>query len=210
MDIIFDNVSKRFIKEWIIKDLSFVFRQNQSIAVTGANGSGKSTLLKLITGIMPQTNGTISYRNASDEPISSASAFRHMSFCSPYQELIEEFTLAELIRFHQSFRTIEGNHKVEDLADLWQLSHAIHKPLRFYSSGMKQRVKVGLALSTRSDVTLLDEPTSNLDEKGIAWYMGLVSQALDKRTLIIASNIKEEYAFCQENIMLKVNQAKLE
>ncbi len=205
MDIIFDNVSKRFIKEWIIKDFSFVFRQNQSIAVTGANGSGKSTLLKLITGIMPHTNGIISYRTASNESISSEAVFRHMSFCSPYQELIEEFTLAELIRFHKSFRTIEGNYKAKDLADLWQLSHAIHKPLHFYSSGMKQRVKVGLAISTQSDVTLLDEPTSNLDEKGIAWYMELVGQALDKRTIIIASNIKEEYTFCQERIILKVN-----
>ncbi|MEM8895883.1 MAG: ATP-binding cassette domain-containing protein [Bacteroidota bacterium] len=204
MDITFDKVSKRFIKEWVIRDFSFEFKANHSIAITGANGSGKSTLLKLITGIMPITVGQIEYRQGLNK-ISEDDAYKYMTFCSPYQELIEEFSLAEMIRFHKSFRKMEDNLHERDYADLWQLSHALNKPIHFYSSGMKQRVKVGLALSTTSQVTLLDEPTSNLDEKGKTWYMDQVEKVLNKRTLIVASNIREEYTFCSDGVSLNVN-----
>jgi ABC-2 type transport system ATP-binding protein len=205
MKVTFDNVGKRFIKEWIIKDFSYSFDSNKAIAVTGSNGSGKSTLLKLISGIVPITRGSISYQGDNQENISEESVFRKISFCAPYQELIEEFTLAELIKFHQGFRPFDGDYRVKDLAELWQLSHALNKRIHFYSSGMKQRVRLGLAIYTQSHLTLLDEPTSNLDEKGVEWYIGLIDQVINRRTLIVASNISREYTFCTEQVLLKVN-----
>lgn len=205
MKVTLDNVGKRFIKEWIIKDFSYTFESKKAVAVTGANGSGKSTLLKLITGIVPVTQGAISYQNDNQEIISEENIFRKLSFCAPYQELIEEFTLAELIKFHTGFRPLEGNFSIKDLAELWQLSHAVDKRIHFYSSGMKQRVRLGLAIFTQSELTLLDEPTSNLDENGVQWYLDLIERVLNKRTLIIASNIAREYTFCTEHVGLKVN-----
>lgn len=205
MKVTFDNVGKRFIKEWIIKDFSQTFESNKAIAITGANGSGKSTLLKLISGILPITRGAITYEGDNKVEIPVESIFRQISFCAPYQELIEEFTLAELIKFHQAFRPLEGDHSIKELADLWQLSHALSKRIHFYSSGMKQRVRLGLAIYSQSYLTLLDEPTSNLDEKGVEWYMALIEQVINRRTLIVASNISREYTFCTERVDLKVN-----
>lgn len=205
MKVTFDNVGKRFIKEWIIKDLSYTFESKKAIAVTGANGSGKSTLLKLISGIVPITRGSIAYENGDNAVIPVESVFRKISFCAPYQELIEEFTLAELIRFHQAFRPLDGDYDVKEFADLWQLSHALDKRIHFYSSGMKQRVRLGLAIYTKSELTLLDEPTSNLDEKGVEWYLELIKSVINQRTLIVASNISREYTFCTEQVDLKIN-----
>ena len=205
MKITFDNVGKRFIKEWIIKDLSYTFESKSAIAITGANGSGKSTLLKLLSGMVPVTQGHIRYHNDQQKEIPEDAVFRQLSFCAPYLELIEEFTLAELIKFHQSFRALDGGYQTSELAERWQLSHALHKRIHFYSSGMKQRVRLGLALDTQADLTLLDEPTSNLDESGVNWYLGLIDQVLGKRTLIVASNIIREYTFCSDNVTLKVN-----
>ncbi|MEQ8714550.1 MAG: ATP-binding cassette domain-containing protein [Cyclobacteriaceae bacterium] len=205
MKVTFDNVGKRFIKEWIIKDLSYTFESKKAIAVTGANGSGKSTLLKLISGIVPITRGNIIYENADKAAIPVESVFRNISFCAPYQELIEEFTLSEIIRFHQAFRPLEGGHNVEELADLWQLSHALNKRIHFYSSGMKQRVRLGLAIYSKSELTLLDEPTSNLDEKGVEWYLDLIGKVINQRTLVVASNITREYTFCTERVELNIN-----
>jgi ABC-type multidrug transport system ATPase subunit len=67
---------------------------------------------------------------------------------------------------------------------------------------MKQRLKLGIALLSEASVTLLDEPTSNLDKNGIALYFDLIESVIGKRTLIIASNDEDEYTFCEKKIRL--------
>src|SRR6478736_1326613 len=99
MKIIAENIGKRFTREWIFRNLNLSFETNKSYAITGANGSGKSTLLQLLTGSMPLTEGKLIYLNQETE-IHPDNYFKHLSIATPYQELIEEFTLAELLAFH--------------------------------------------------------------------------------------------------------------
>lgn len=72
-----------------------------------------------------------------------------------------------------------------------------------FSSGMKQRLKLGLALLSEVPVVLLDEPTSNLDRKGIEWYQDLIDKFGQNRILIVCSNEPREYEFCQQKIVLE-------
>lgn len=191
MKIELDSVSKRYALEWILKKVSFVFESNKSYAITGHNGSGKSTLLKLISGIETPSAGQIRYSNKSEEVIKIDEACSKMSFVSPYQELIEEFTLNELVKFHTA---LIGSGTMQSFFDLVP-NLPKNKVISAFSSGMKQRVKLALAFSSGSELILLDEPTTTLDSEGISWYKSLCKNMDGKSTIIVCSNQAHEYEF---------------
>lgn len=123
---------------------------------------------------------------------SSKDIYKHISFCSPYMELPEELTIEEILVFHQHLRklTISQQQFID------HLGIDEDKEVRNYSSGMKQRLKLALAFFTKSDIMLLDEPTSNLDEHWSNWYKKMVEETPQERTIIVSSNIPAEYNFC--------------
>jgi ABC-type multidrug transport system ATPase subunit len=82
------------------------------------------------------------------------------------------------------------------------LENATHKQIRYFSSGMKQRLKLALAIFSTSPILLLDEPCSNLDKEGYALYKQLIQQYAMHKLIIVGSNDPEEYAFCTQQINL--------
>jgi ABC-type multidrug transport system ATPase subunit len=194
-----DNIGKKFIQEWIIRSASFVLEQGNMYTFVGPNGSGKSTLLQLLTGMVPVTEGTIRYTESGKE-IEVENWYKHLVIAAPYLELIEEFTLRELIDFHRKFKPLKNNISTPDFEDFIQLSHASGKVIRHFSSGMKQRVKLGLAFMSDVPVIFLDEPTTNLDVYGINWYLDNVIKSTEKQLVLLGSNVKQEYEFCKNII----------
>jgi ABC-type multidrug transport system ATPase subunit len=83
------------------------------------------------------------------------------------------------------------------------LSSALHRQVKLFSSGMKQRARLGAAFFSDVPLLLLDEPCSNLDSRGVDWYHSLVSSQLDGRIMVIASNIPREYETAAAVIPLK-------
>ena len=200
MQIKVENIGKKFIQEWIIRRASFVLEEKQKYVFVGANGSGKSTLLQLITGMSPVTEGKISYIDKAGKEVDVEEWYKHIVIAAPYLELIEEFTLRELIGFHRKFKPLKNNISNADFEDFIQLSHASGKVIRHFSSGMKQRVKLGLAFMSDVPVIFLDEPTTNLDVTGINWYLDNVISATENQLVLLGSNVEQEYEFC-ENII---------
>ncbi|MFC5411966.1 ATP-binding cassette domain-containing protein [Larkinella bovis] len=194
MKISSERLGKRFRREWIFRNVELTLQSGTSYTFVGPNGSGKSTLLQTLIGVLPLSEGTIQY-TLHGKPVESDEWFRHVVMASPYLELIEELTLLELLTFHQSFKPFKENRTPEQLCELMYLSHARHKEIKAFSSGMKQRVKLALAFYSEAAVVILDEPTSNLDKQGVAWYRERVLQLSDQ-LLLIGSNQPEEYDFC--------------
>jgi ABC-type multidrug transport system ATPase subunit len=186
------NISKKFNKSWLFKNINFVIKSKQTVAITGHNGSGKSTLLQLILGYQPASHGTVKYTLNGSE-VADESLFKHTAFVAPYLELPEELTLLEAIEFHFSFKQLQSHKSIEQMIFDAGLKGSEHKYIKYFSSGMKQRLKLLLAFNDTSALLLLDEPTSNLDEKGIAWYQQLLASQHHTRTIIIASNQQYEY-----------------
>jgi len=205
MEIRIENLGKRFNREWIFRNLNLNFQINKSYAITGPNGSGKSTLLQILTGMMPFSEGKLSYLNKQE--IHPDNYYKYISIAAPYEELIEEFTLEEVVNFHLKFKEFKEIGKDEFYEKLL-LTHSIHKEIRFFSSGMKQRVKLGLAMYTNAPVLFLDEPTSNLDAQGTEWYQNEIQKNLSDRIVIICSNQAYEYTFCNEVIDLRGQKKK--
>jgi ABC-type multidrug transport system ATPase subunit len=91
----------------------------------------------------------------------------------------------------------------ETILNTVQLGTAANKPIRYFSSGMKQRLKLALAFFSQSDLLLLDEPLTNLDAAGAGLYNHLIENIKQQRVLIISSNDQREYAFCTDVIDIR-------
>lgn len=199
MIIKLENLGKKFRKEWIFRKVNLTFELGNSYTFVGPNGSGKSTLLQVLAGVMPHTEGDIVYL-ADNQVVSIDDVFRKIVIAAPYLELVEEFTLQESVEFHQKFKPFKDKITPTQLIDLLQLSQHKDKTVKNFSSGMKQRLKLGLAFYSESPIILLDEPTSNLDAQGLVWYLEQIEKHTANRLLIICSNQPAEYTFC-ENII---------
>ncbi|WP_425637519.1 ABC transporter ATP-binding protein [Algoriphagus yeomjeoni] len=197
-----EEASKRFQYEWVFKNLSLELTQGNSLAITGSNGSGKSTLLKCLCGAIPITSGKIDYC-FNEKSISETDWFTHLAISAPYMEVPEEFSLVELLNFHFKFKKPLNSISLDEIIEKLYLTQHRSKQISQFSSGMKQRLKLGLALFSDVSLILLDEPTSNLDRKGIEWYQEMINQYAQSRTLIICSNEPREYEFCKQKIALE-------
>ena len=199
MKILLENLGKKFRREWIFRNINLTFEAGNSYTFVGPNGSGKSTLLQVLVGVMPQTEGKIAYL-LDNQVIEIDDIYKKIVVAAPYLELIEEFTLLESVQFHQKFKPFKDEITPSQLIDLLQLSQHKDKTIKNFSSGMKQRLKLGLAFYSEAPIILLDEPTSNLDAQGVAWYLEQVEKHITDRLLIICSNQPAEYTFCKNII----------
>jgi len=211
MTISLINTGKRFNRDWIFRHLNFQFSTGTAYAITGPNGSGKSTLLQVIAGALSASEGKIEYYTKSNQqhsgtPVDADNFYRHISFAAPYLELIEEMTLLEFLHFHQQFKPLLASPAIPDIIRLIGLEKATHKQIRYFSSGMKQRVKLAQSVFSDTPVLLLDEPCTNLDAEGVALYQQLITTYCKNRLIIVSSNDEMEYLFCSEQ--LNINDYK--
>ena len=147
------------------------------------------------------SEGKIAYFNPENEP--EAEFFRFLSIAAPYIETIEELTANEFFKFHNQFKPLMSGMAVSLILERVGLKDAADKQIRYYSSGMKQRLKLAQAFFSDTPILLLDEPTTNLDGPGIALYHELIQDFAAERLLIISSNDPMEYSFCQTVLDMK-------
>jgi len=204
MKILLEQVGKRYLRHWVFKDINLTLEAPGSVALLGPNGSGKSTLLRIIAGMQATTKGKVTYWQEEKE-IPAANWFQHLALCAPGLELPEELTLREFLDFHCNFRPpLAGLDKPAIIA-LTGLDQAQDKALADFSSGMKQRVKLAQAIMCESNVLMLDEPCTNLDDTGVAQYREWIDRFAAGRLVLVASNDPREYGFCDQQVALKIS-----
>jgi ABC-type multidrug transport system ATPase subunit len=195
--IALENIGRRFNRDWIFRGVDHTFSTGSIYAILGPNGSGKSTLLQVLNGSLSPSAGKLSYFY-DDKPVEAEEVYQHLSLAAPYLELIEEFTLDEMIDFHFRFKGYKNLVDKNAVIDLLALPGSKNKLIRYFSSGMKQRLKLALAFCSDTPLLMLDEPTSNLDTQGVDWYLNLVQKFAENRLTVICSNQLHEYSFCNE------------
>lgn len=203
MPITLSNIGKRYNREWIFRGVDATFDELEPTVILGSNGSGKSTLLQVISGAYLHSEGSVAY-TLRGQTVDAEKVYRHISIATPYLELMEEFTLAETVHFHARFKQWRDGLKEKDVIAASGLEHAKDKALKNYSSGMKQRVRLLLALLSDTSILLLDEPCSNLDANATRWYQELAEQHRQGRITIVCSNRQEqEYPFCKRELLVE-------
>ncbi len=195
------NAGKRFNREWIYRGLTQELSAKHAYAITGPNGSGKSTLLQAIAGMLQLSEGSIQYE-IGNRSLANEDVYRQVTFCAPYMDVIEEMTLLEFLQFHHQFKPFLPSLTIKNIIEEIGLESAAAKQIRYYSSGMKQRVKLAQAIFSDTGMVLLDEPCSNLDATGIALYHSLIKKYCQDRLVIVCSNDMTEYSFCNQIISI--------
>ncbi|RYY42723.1 MAG: ATP-binding cassette domain-containing protein [Chitinophagaceae bacterium] len=201
MNIKLQAAGKRFNREWIYKGVTLDFSSSNAYAITGPNGSGKSTLLQAIGGMLQLSEGSVQYA-IENRQLPNEEFYKQLSFCAPYLDVIEEMTLLEFLHFHNQFKPFLPSFTATEIIREIGLEAAAGKQIRYYSSGMKQRVKLAQAIFSATAVVLLDEPCSNLDVAGIELYHSLIQRFCRDRLVIVCSNDTVEYSFCNEVISI--------
>lgn len=195
MDITLNDLGKKYNRQWIFRHLNTTVKSGEITAITGHNGAGKSTLLKIISGFTTPSEGSVDYSHKADD------IQTQFSFAAPYLNLMDEFTLLEHLHFHGKFKKPQLPY--DEMIARSGLTTASHKLVKDFSSGMRQRLRLSLAFFFESAVIFLDEPTSNLDEKGVAWYQELITSSPHSPTIVIASNQPQEYQSAHQIISIE-------
>lgn len=203
IDIKLINAGKKFGREWIFRKVSLDIVAGQKIAILGLNGSGKSTLLQALTGYLTLNEGELSY-SINQQKIEGDKQYNHISLASPYLELVEDFTLQEQIEHANIYKAFLNDLTTATIIELSGLAAHKDKYIKLFSSGMKQRLKLTLAILADAPILFLDEPTTNLDATVIDWYKNMIAKYAMHKTIIVCSNsIKDEYGFCDKIISME-------
>jgi ABC-type multidrug transport system ATPase subunit len=206
MKIVLEKAGKQFARNWIFRNLSLNLSSPEKLAILGPNGSGKSTLLQMLSGHMSPTEGKIEF-SIGEKRLDIENVFQQINIATPYLELIEEFTLKEIVDFHFRFKSSVDGLKTDEIIGRMELDKAKNKEFKYFSSGMKQRAKLALAIFSDVQIVLLDEPLSNLDKAAGEWYTKMVADYLGNRMAIVCSNHHpEEYDFCEQ--VMNINDYK--
>lgn len=197
------GAGKRFKQEWIFRNLDLQLSSGDILAITGANGSGKSTLLQALSGYLSLSEGTIHWNN-DGRTVNPEHYYLQLSIATPYLQLVEDFTLNEQIKFYFQFKAMHPAHTTEKLLDDAGLSRHGEKCIKDFSSGMKQKVKLLLAIAADVPFLLLDEPCINLDKNAIKWFQQLLHNYSENRLIIVSSNhVDEELFLCNKFLSIE-------
>ncbi|MBS1645797.1 MAG: ABC transporter ATP-binding protein [Bacteroidetes bacterium] len=198
-----NGLSKKFIHEWVFKEINLLISPKEKWVLMGSNGSGKSTLMQCIAGFLIPSKGEVLWKTQTQR-IEVEKIYQYLSVASPYMELIEDFTLYESVEHQRRFKPFIHSYSAEAVIELMQLEQAQHKFIKNFSSGMKQRVRLGMAILADCPVLLLDEPCSNLDAKAISWYQQMIEKYAAQKTILVCSNaVEAEYVFCTNKIEIE-------
>ncbi len=201
MQIQLTDTGKRFNRDWIFRHCDYTFTTSHSYAIIGPNGSGKSTLLQTIAGAINPSEGkvemTFDGKKLADENI-----YNCISIAAPYLEVVEEMTATEFLTFHSAFKPLLANITIAEILAIIGLEKNAGKQIRYYSSGMKQRIKLAQAIFSDTPVLLLDEPCTNLDATGYTLYHQLIKNYCSNKLIIVSSNDEQEFGFCEEKISI--------
>lgn len=194
------GLSKKFNNRVLFKGISFSLKTGGSRAVTGPNGSGKSTLLEIMASLRMPTRGEVSYFQGEEkvpvEKIYSLSGFSSFRV-NPYGELsgYENIVFA-------SGKAGDLLARADDFLKMLKLHPDRDKRVKYYSSGMKQRMRFLLAVINDPPILFLDEPGANLDSEGKDIIYSYIKSVKSKKIILIATNEEEEAALCDDRISL--------
>ncbi|NWJ49930.1 MAG: ABC transporter ATP-binding protein [Bacteroidetes bacterium] len=197
------NIGKRFNREWVFKGVNIQLNGGDRIAVLGSNGSGKSTIAKIMSGFVIPSEGSVQL-TVDNKLIHTDQYYQYLSYTAPYLELPEEFTLSEMVNFQRKLRPFINAPSTSEIIQKLGMEKQMHKSIVLFSSGMKQRLKLLLALISEAAITILDEPTVNLDQQGIAWYRQLITECNSDKIIIVCSNHQsDEFDFCSQQLLIE-------
>lgn len=165
------GISKRFGREWVVRDLSFTLNQGEVVALLGPNGSGKTTLLRLMAGLLKPSRGKVERLGQALFLANPPAFHRHL-------------TAREHLIYDLAFHGKEGDWR----GALASFGLPADLPLLAFSSGMKKRLALARLTLLHPDIWLLDEPETTLDQEGRGLLLATLAKVRQDAGVVIATH----------------------
>lgn len=203
MDINLSHVSKSFVKEQVLNDISITFREGEILCLIGPSGAGKTTLLRIITGALMADQGEI---RCGDISLPNAEIRNRIAFMPQNDAVYLDLSgLDNLLFYGRMYRIKEKELKkrVKDVLAITGLTKDAKKLAGLYSGGMKKRLSLAITLLNDADTLILDEPTAGIDPilRKTIWDEFRRLNAAGK-TLIVSTHVMDEIRLCDKAALL--------
>ena len=187
------NLGRKYGPRWVIRHVEFKVEPGAVLVIRGHNGSGKSTLLKMLAGLLIPSEGGV--RRPPGE------LRRTIGYAGLDLALYPNLTAREHLEFAAAMRGVAGDG-AEATLDFVGLSRAANQAVGEYSTGMRARAKLALAIQAKPAVLLLDEPTASLDEIGRDLVARVVAHQRTHGATVIATNDPEDVLLGTHELVL--------
>ncbi|EEM90663.1 ABC transporter ATP-binding protein [Bacillus thuringiensis serovar vazensis] len=201
-----ENVRKKIGGTEIIRGLSFEVREGEVYGFLGPNGSGKTTTIRMMTGLISMTEGDITICDHSIRT-EREKALEQIGAIVENPELYDYMTgMQNLKHFANMAIKPIRKERIAEIVKLVELEHAIHKKVKTYSLGMKQRLGIAQALLHQPKILILDEPTNGLDPAGIRQIRDYLQRLAKEENIavIVSSHLLSEIELmCDRVVIIK-------
>ena len=210
MDIIVENLTKKFGAQRAVDNVSFKVQTGEVLGFLGPNGAGKTTTMRALTTFLTPNEGTIKIGNLSiyDHPDEIK---KHIGYLPENNPLYQDMPVIDYLKFTAELYGIEKlkiKKKILEMVDLCGLEGEKHKKIGELSKGYQQRVGLAQALIHDPEVLILDEPTAGLDPNQIVEIRKLIKKIGKEKTVILSSHILAEVEATCDRIMI-INNGKI-
>lgn len=206
----FRNLTKQYNKQFAIQDVSFQIQEGAICGLIGPNGAGKTTIMKTLGGLIHRTAGEMSIFNETTEK-GLANARKRMSFMieTPYAK--GDMTARENLEKQRLQKGIPNKKRVDEVLEIVGLADTGAKKVKNFSLGMRQRLGIAIALLSKPEIMILDEPINGLDPEGIIEIRELLKKLNQEEhiTIVISSHILSELSLlCTDYIFIQKGTIK--
>jgi ABC-2 type transport system ATP-binding protein len=199
--IVFQNVSKYFGAVVAVSDVSFRISSGIT-ALLGPNGAGKSTVMRMLCGLTVPSQGSI--RVLGRPPRGDIELYKHVGLVPQQESILEPITAIQFVVAMAELSGVQPAHAAAETAiRSVELDPNDSRPLRMYSKGMRQRIKVAAALVHGPSVVVLDEPLNGLDPRQRLRMIELFQHlGAEGRTVIVSSHVLDEVERFGSNVLV--------
>ncbi|MHA6481963.1 ABC transporter ATP-binding protein [Paenibacillus sp. strain BS8-2] len=203
MEVMFNNLSKRYKGKYALKDFSAKL-ENGVCGLLGANGAGKTTLINIFVGILKSDNGQV-YINDMDTKRMGNHFLSHIGYLPQYPQFYKNFEVIDFLRYMCILKDIpknQGEKRAKELLEIVNLSDAYNKKIGALSGGMRQRVGIVQAMLNDPNILILDEPTAGLDPQERIRFRNLIAQFSENRIVLLATHIVSDVEYIANQVLL--------
>jgi ABC-2 type transport system ATP-binding protein len=210
MSIKIQNLSKVYGSQKAVDNISFEINKGEIVGFLGPNGAGKSTTMKILTGYIPDTEGTAEV-NGFDVKTNPMQVKQTIGYLPEHNPLYLDMYVREFLEFVGSMYGLSGKNlknRIDEVIELVGLSIEKHKKIGQLSKGYRQRVGIAQALIHDPEVLILDEPTTGLDPNQLVEIRNLIKQIGQNKTVVFSTHIMQEVEAICDRVVI-INRGKI-
>ncbi|MCR5049019.1 MAG: ATP-binding cassette domain-containing protein [Saccharofermentans sp.] len=186
MKIILNNICKSYDGRKVLDNFCYEFIPGKPVVIEGESGIGKTTLLRIITGLEKPDSGEIIFEGISRESVRFAPVFQEI-------RLIDKLDAVSNVKL--AAREVSDDDIYSNLNSLIP-SEELRKKVRDLSGGTRRRVEIVRACLSPSDVLIMDEPLTGLDDDNAAYAVNYIRSSIGERIFIASSHSPLFEEFC--------------